>query len=53
MTAGKHQDSFMDLVVVVMKPGGPDTREEYEHIVLVNGTRLMFVPDPMHCMCLN
>lgn len=43
----------MHLIVVVMKPHGPDTREDFEHIVLINGTRVLFVPDPLDYKCLN
>lgn len=49
----EHRDNFRHLIVVAMKPHGPNTHEDIEHIVLVNGTRLMFVPDPMHNFCLN
>jgi hypothetical protein len=43
----------MHLIVVVMKPHGSTTQEDFEHVVLINGTRFMFVPDPLHCFCKN
>lgn len=49
----KHKDAFWHLVVVAMKPHGSTTQEDLEYIVLINGTQVIFVPDPLHNFCCN
>lgn len=49
----EHQDTFYDLIVSAMKPYNVGLPEDIEYIVLVNGTRMIFLPDPLHCFCPN